>query len=175
MRRRTHLLLGAAVGIPIAASLSPALAIGGLWWGAVGGGFPDWLDLRSDFRRSLRLRHRGASHGILVLILISTVFGVGLLALVGLQITAFGFDGSIPDQVMRPWTLCFVLGMVSHLASDAMTHGGIRPLLPFHSVKIWLLPGFLRSRYDGYLDVVVWVASGLAIGIGVSIYVSKWM
>ncbi len=160
------------MGLPIAASLSPALAIGGLWWGAVGGGFPDWLDLRSDFRRSLRLRHRGASHGILILILISGMFGLGLLALSGLRLTAFDLDATIPDQVVGPWTVCFGLGMASHLLSDAMTQGGIRPLLPFHSVRIWLFPRFLRSRYDGYLDSMLRLGCLAAIGIGVAMYVT---
>lgn len=167
MRRITHLTLGAAVALPIAASASPTLAagIGCLWFGVAGGGFPDWFDLRSDLKRPLRLQHRGASHGLpvalgvsallyLVLhILASSGFAVGSVALGPSEITA------------RLWSVCFLAGVLSHLASDACTRGGIRPLLPFSQWKLWLLPKPLRSRHDGWLDRIVFLASLAVIGL----------
>lgn len=175
MRRKTHLLLGAAVGLPIAASLSPALAFGGLWWGAVGGGFPDWLDLRSEFRGSLRLRHRGASHGIPVLLAVSALFWIGVSALHGVDLGGFGIEVVIPEAAVRPWALCFGLGMASHLVSDALTHSGIQPMLPFARFRVRLLPKFLRSRYDGYLDGLLRAGSLLALGVGLAVYVAGRM
>jgi membrane-bound metal-dependent hydrolase YbcI (DUF457 family) len=171
MRRKTHLLLGAAVGLPIAASLSPGLALGGLWWGMVGGGFPDWLDLRSDFRTSLRLRHRGASHSIFIAALMSILFGIALHVLSKQPLDAFGMHIEIPGAAVRPWFLCFLAGIVSHLVSDAMTHSGIQPLLPLSRVTLHLLPKFLRSRYDGYLDTLLRAVSLLALGVAITIYV----
>ena len=162
------------MGLPIAASLSPGLAIGGLWWGMVGGGFPDWLDLRSDFRASLRLRHRGVSHGVLVAALMAIMFGIGLQILSRQPIDAFGIHLEIPDAAVRPWFLCFLAGIVSHLVSDAMTHSGIQPFLPASRVTLRLLPKFLRSRYDGYLDTLLRAASLLALGLGIAIYIIKF-
>ena len=159
------------MGLPIAASLSPGLALGGLWWGMVGGGFPDWLDLRSDFRASLRLRHRGVSHSIFVAALMSVMFGIALQILSRQPLEAFGLSIEIPSAAVRPWFLCFLAGIVSHLVSDTLTHSGIQPLLPLSRVTLRLLPKFLRSRYDGYLDTLLRASSLLALGIALTIYV----
>lgn len=173
MRRITHLTLGAAVALPLAvpfaASASSSVAVvaglGGLWFGCAGGGFPDWFDLRSDLKRPLRLQHRGASHGLplalgvtallyLVLrVLASSGFALGPLALAPSEATAW------------LWSACFLAGVLSHLASDACTKGGIRPLLPFSQWKVWLLPKPLRSRHDGWLDRIVFLASLAALGL----------
>jgi membrane-bound metal-dependent hydrolase YbcI (DUF457 family) len=161
MRRITHLTLGAAVAMPLAASASPSLAvgIGCLWFGVAGGGFPDWFDLRSDLKKPLRLQHRGASHGLPV------ALGVTALAFLVLSVLAssgFALEGVslVPsDTTARLWSICFLGGILSHLASDACTKGGIRPLLPFSQWKVWLLPKPLRSRHDGPLDRLVFLAS----------------
>jgi len=160
--------------MPIAASLSLPLAAGAAWWGMTGAGFPDWLDLRSDFRRSLRLRHRGVSHSVIMAAAISLAFGF-LLELLNRQPLALGDrEFSVPDAAIWPWYLCFLAGILSHLLSDAMTYGGIRPLLPFSQAKFWLLPRFLRSRYDGYLDTLLrWLAmTVIALFIALRIWVS---
>ncbi|MGN6031806.1 MAG: metal-dependent hydrolase [Thermomicrobiales bacterium] len=167
MRRITHLTLGAAVALPIAASASPALAagIGCLWFGVAGGGFPDWFDLRSDLRRPLRLQHRGASHGLPV--------AVGMTALLYLVLHVLASSGvamgsvalAPSEDTARLWSACFLAGVVSHLASDACTKGGIRPLLPFSQWKMWLLPKPLRSHHDGWLDRIVFLASLAVIGL----------
>ncbi|MGB3305773.1 MAG: metal-dependent hydrolase [Thermomicrobiales bacterium] len=172
MRRITHLTLGAAVAVPIAASLSPGIAAGCLWWGVVGGGFPDWLDRRSDLRKPLRLRHRGASHGLLVAALATlAVFGV-LMLLTGSTFAPFGASLAVPDAAVWPWTLSFLLGVLSHLVSDACTISGIRPLLPFSRLQFWTLPRFLRCRHDGYLDRFLRLGGLAVIAVGVVAYLA---
>lgn len=152
MRRITHLTLGAAVAMPIAASLSPGIAVGCLWWGMVGGGFPDWFDLKSDFRIPLRLKHRGASHGLPVALLASAAVYALLIILSQTTFALSGMSIGIMAQDAIPWTFSFVLGVLSHLVSDSCTISGIRPLLPFSRFTFWAIPTFLRSRHDGYLD-----------------------
>lgn len=161
MRRTTHLILGAAAGTLVAASASIPVAAGAVWMGAVGGGFPDWLDLRSELRQSLRLRHRGASHGVVFVVVATAVIWFALRALTG------GMEGApewtvIEVSTARFWAMAFGAGMLSHLLGDACTYAGIRPLLPLSSWKFWLVPRMLRSRSDGYLDRLA-----LALGAGV--------
>jgi membrane-bound metal-dependent hydrolase YbcI (DUF457 family) len=170
MKRATHLLLGAAVSIPVALTLSPGLALGAAWWGMVGGGFPDWFDLRSEFRRSLRLRHRGASHGLPFAI--AMVVGLYLLLQV-LHATPFTLGDisiALPARAVRPWTLAFAFGILSHLISDAWTHAGIRPFLPFSSVRVWVVPRLFRGRASGPLDALVRFIAMLAILVGLLAY-----
>ncbi len=172
MRRITHTYLGAAVAIPVAASQDPVLAAGCLWWGMVGGGLPDWFDLRSDLRKPLRLQHRGVSHSIVFLVV---AVGLVYLLLEVLRASAFSIDGlqiEPPADATVPWLTSLALGIVSHLGSDACTHAGVRPLLPFSRVKVWLLPRFLRSRFDGYLDVLFRVGAIGSIGVGLTTYVA---
>jgi membrane-bound metal-dependent hydrolase YbcI (DUF457 family) len=170
MRRSTHLLLGAAVAVPIAVSCSPGIAAGCLWWGMVGGGFPDWLDLRSDLRKPLHLRHRGASHGLPVALLASASVYLVLAILSRWRIEFSGVSTALPDAVVVPWTLCFFLGLLSHLLSDACTLSGIRPLLPFARSNIWLLPKVLRCRHDGYLNRLLTLAALAMIALGFVVY-----
>ena len=157
-------MLGAAAGILVAASASLPVATGAVWLGIAGGGFPDWLDLRSELRGSLRLRHRGASHGIPFAIVVTVLIGVALRALSvsGGDIPAWM---AISEETARLWTLAFGAGILTHLASDACTYAGIRPLLPISGLKVWLLPRMLRSRSDGYLNVLALLASVGAIGL----------
>ena len=160
------------MALPIAVSHEPLVAFGCLWFGMVGGGLPDWFDLRSDFRKPLRLRHRGISHSLVFLIL-----GVGsvYVLLNVMRLSGFapaGIDLAPPADAVRPWVLSTALGILSHLASDACTRGGIRPLLPFAQLRLWLLPRFLRSRFDGYLDVLFRLAAIGIIGAGTLAYVA---
>jgi membrane-bound metal-dependent hydrolase YbcI (DUF457 family) len=154
MRRITHTLLGAAVAMPIAVSHDPLTAAGCLWWGMVGGGLPDWFDLRSDLRRPLRLRHRGVSHSLLFLALASASVFLGLNLFGTAGFAPGGVDLSPSARVVGPWVASTALGIASHLASDACTRGGIRPFLPFSDARVWLLPRLLRSRFNGYLDLL---------------------
>ena len=164
MKRTTHLMLGAAAGLLVAASASPPVAVGALWMGVAGGGFPDWLDLRSELRGSLRLRHRGASHGIPFAIAMTLLVGVGLRALAGEELDVPAFL-TIGEHTATIWTLAFGAGILTHLASDACTHAGIRPLLPLSGWKLWLMPKVLRSRSDGYLNLVALLVGAGTIGL----------
>lgn len=158
--------------MPIAVSLSPGIAAGCLWWGMVGGGFPDWFDLKSDFRKPLRLRHRGASHGLPTAI-IATAAVYALLAIISqVSFDPMGFGVSLPGSAVFPWTLCFLLGVLSHLLSDSCTISGIRPLLPFAKFNFWMIPRFLRCRHDGYLDRILLLASLATVGVYVLIYLT---
>lgn len=175
MRRITHTLLGAAVALPIAVSHEPMIATGCLWWGMAGGGLPDWFDLRSELRKPLRLRHRGVSHSLIFLII---AVGSVYLLLDLLRMSGFspgGINLTPPAEAVRPWGLSTALGILSHLASDACTHGGIRPLLPFSRLRVWLVPPFLRSRFDGYLDVLFRLGAIGFIGVGTIAYVATRM
>lgn len=166
MKKATHLTLGAAAALPVAASLGPGLALGCIWVGMAGGAFPDWLDLHSDFRRGLRLRHRGASHG-LPLGMVLTALWAALLVL----LHRHGLAGwTPPASAVVPLVVSFAAGFVSHLAADACTVAGIRPLLPFSSRRVWLLPGLLRMRTGGPLDFWVRWASTCLVVAGIVVY-----
>jgi membrane-bound metal-dependent hydrolase YbcI (DUF457 family) len=165
MKRTTHTLLGAAVVVPLALAQEPALAAGCLWLGMAGAGLPDWLDLRSDFRATLR--HRGVSHSLLAL---AACVGVTwfMLRLFQANPIAMGeVDLSLSRHAVRVLTIALGLGFLSHLAADACTVAGIRPLLPFTQWRVWLLPRPLRGRTGGPLDTGTrWLAvTVLAFGL----------
>jgi membrane-bound metal-dependent hydrolase YbcI (DUF457 family) len=170
MKRATHLMLGAAAAIPVALTLTPGLALGTVWWGMVGGGFPDWFDLRSDFRKGLRLRHRGASHGLPFALATVAALYLTLTLLARTPFTPFGIDLTVPDAAIRPWTLAFALGILSHLLSDACTHAGIRPLLPFSDIRVWIVPKLLRGKSNGPLDFLARFVAMTAILAGLIAY-----
>jgi membrane-bound metal-dependent hydrolase YbcI (DUF457 family) len=175
MRGVTHTLLGAAVALPIAVSRDPAIAAGCLWLGMAGGGLPDWLDLRSDFRTQLRLRHRGASHGFLAMVVCAGLLYAGLVVLSRQQATLLGADLAATDESIVALVFAFTVGIASHLGADACTHGGIRPLLPVSGRRVWLLPGFLRSRYDGYLDTLFRILAIVTLAFGLVIFAGRWL
>lgn len=156
--------MGAAAGLLVAASSSLPVAAGALWLGAVGGGFPDWLDLRSELRGSLRLRHRGASHGLPLAALLTAIVAIALGSLATGQIGVPGWM-ELGERTARIWTAAFAAGLLTHLAGDACTHAGIRPLLPFSRWRVWLLPRPLRGRSDGWLNGVALVFSLGIIGL----------
>jgi membrane-bound metal-dependent hydrolase YbcI (DUF457 family) len=170
MKRATHLMLGAAVAMPIAVSLSPGLALGTIWWGMVGGGFPDWFDLRSEFRGSLRLRHRGASHGLPFGIAMSAGLYLLLQILAATPFSPGGIDLTVPDEAIRPWTIAFAFGFLSHMVSDAWTHAGIRPFLPLWDLRVWAVPKLLRGKSNGPIDFLARFLAMLGILIGIGAY-----
>ena len=146
MKRGTHLLMGAAAAVPIAVLLPPLGAFGSLWFGMTGGGLPDYLDLRSDARRSLR--HRGVSHSFAVLGLTVAFVWLVLDALAREKFQLI----PVPDRYVVPWAVSLGLGMLSHLLGDACTRAGIQPWLPLFRARLWLLPRFLRGRSDGAIN-----------------------
>jgi membrane-bound metal-dependent hydrolase YbcI (DUF457 family) len=175
MRRITHLVLGAAVSVPIALDQPIALAVGCLAAGVIGGGTPDWIDFQSGMRRPFVPRHRGASHGLPVMI--GTLV---LLVISGLVVRDRGPDGLFQVDVFtgvqgRTLLMAFGLGWISHLASDSCTIGGIQPLLPFSRWRCWLLPRRLRSRSDGYLDKVVQLGALVTLGFALVVYAMNWL
>lgn len=170
MKRPTHIMLGAAVAMPIAVSLSPGLALGAVWLGMAGGGFPDWFDLRSELRGQLRLRHRGASHGLPFGILITFGVWIALRALSETTLELGSLAIHVPASAIQPWTLAFAFGVLSHLLSDAWTTAGIRPLLPFSSFRFWIVPKFLRGRSSGPLDFLARFVAMCGILAGVVAY-----
>ena len=151
--------------VPLALAQEPALAAGCLWFGMAGAGLPDWLDLRSDFRSTLR--HRGVSHGILALAACAGVTWFVLRLFQANPITLGDVDLSPSAQTLAVLTVALALGFLSHLAADACTIAGIRPLLPFSHWRIWLLPRPLRGRTGGALDTIArWLAvTVLAFGL----------
>jgi len=154
MRRVTHTLLGATAALPLALGVEPGLALGCIWWGMVGGGFPDWVDLRSDLRKPLRLRHRGVSHSVFAGLIATGGIYWALTILMAADFRVARVSLAPSQDAVWLWSASFALGVVSHLLGDACTVAGIRPLLPFSSVRIWVLPRPLRSRSDGVVDRV---------------------
>lgn len=170
MRRVTHTLLGAAASLPVAVAVSPGLAVGCVWWGMVGGGFPDWFDLRSDLRRPLRLRHRGASHSLFAALIATGGVFWALTILMATEFSVAGVSLAPSRDAVWLWSASFALGFLSHLLGDACTTAGIRPLLPFSEVRFWVLPRPLRSPSDGFVDRVGRVLALAAIVGGVALY-----
>ena len=164
MKRGTHLLMGAAAAVPIAVALPPVGAFGSLWFGMTGGGLPDYLDLRSEARRSLR--HRGVSHSVLVLALTAGFVWLVLDALAREEYRLF----PMPERYVVPWSLSLGFGMLSHLLGDACTRAGIQPWLPFVRWRIHLLPRFLRGRSDGTINLFARGASVAVVLVGIVLY-----
>jgi membrane-bound metal-dependent hydrolase YbcI (DUF457 family) len=164
MKRGTHLIMGAAMAVPVAVVLPPVGALGSVWLGMTGGALPDYLDLRSEARRSLR--HRGVSHSFLVLGLTTLFVWLVLDALERerLQIVP------VPSRYVVPWAVALGLGMLSHLLGDACTRAGIQPWLPLFKARLWLLPRFLRGRSDGSINLFARGLSLAVLGVGFAAY-----
>ncbi len=170
MRGFTHAVLGAAIAVPVALNQDPPLAVGCLVAGVIGGGAPDWLDFRSGLRAPFRLRHRGASHGLPMLVLLAAALAVAMKVVSAAEFAVGGYVLDIPDRTIALIVLSFALGCLSHLLSDACTISGIQPLLPFVKWRIWLLPKVLRSRTDGYLDKIARLAGFTVLGFALVLY-----
>jgi membrane-bound metal-dependent hydrolase YbcI (DUF457 family) len=158
--------MGAAVAMPAAAALPVAGAIGCVWFGLSGGAMPDYLDFKSDARHALR--HRGISHSLLALAVLGGFVWFVLDALARSEVDLL----TLPARYVGPWTASFALGMLSHLAGDACTRGGIQPLLPLLRTRVWLLPRFLRVRSDGRVNFVAKLVSLVVIGVSVAGFVA---
>lgn len=133
--------------MPIAASLSPLAAVGAVWLGMVGGGFPDWFDLRSDF--SSRLKHRGMSHSLFV----GMAFAVAVYLILQLVVNQFAAI-SLNESNVRSLAMAFAAGFLSHILADACTHAGVRMLLPVVQDRFWILPPPLRGKSSGIIDTI---------------------
>ena len=153
------------MAMPIAASSSPVIALGAVWWGMVGGGYPDWFDLRSDFSR--RLKHRGTSHSLLL----GAAFTFALWWVLGLVADQFGISGLTHGSI-DTWAMAFGLGFLSHIVADACTRAGVQPFLPFSRLKVWILPMWLRGKSEGTPDTIGRVIAIAVIVASVSRFVS---
>jgi membrane-bound metal-dependent hydrolase YbcI (DUF457 family) len=171
VRGFTHAVLGAAIVVPVALNQDPPLAVGCLVAGVIGGGAPDWLDFRSGLRAPFRLRHRGASHGLPMLVLLAAALAVATKVTSAAEFAVGDYVFHISDATIASLVLAFALGCLSHLLSDACTISGIQPLLPFAKWRIWLLPRMLRSRTDGYLDKVARLGGFTVLGFALVLYV----
>jgi len=158
MRRQTHLAVGAFCAVPIASDLAPTAAVGALVCCLAGAVVPDYLDLRSDFKRVLR--HRGMSHSVVVGVLATFVVYLIVDALSRVEPGAF----SLTESVVQPMWLAFAVGLISHLALDACTPSGIQPALPLFRWRLWLLPRSMRIRTGGKADGMIrWLAAVAAM------------
>ena len=174
MRRITHLLLGAAVTVPIAIDHPVVMAAGCLVVGVIGGGTPDWLDFRTGLRRPFVPRHRGVSHGLPLL--------MGTLSVPVATWVMMRNWGGEPPRILESMEglqgllllTAFGLGWLSHLGADACTNAGLQPFLPFSRRRCWLLPRRMRSRYDGYLDKLVRLGALVILGFGLVVYGQQW-
>jgi membrane-bound metal-dependent hydrolase YbcI (DUF457 family) len=163
------LLLGAAVAAPFAIPLAPLPAFGCIWFGVAGGAMPDYLDLRSGARRTLK--HRGVSHSLILTSLCSIVV---FILLNGVSRSDLGPISISPESVTA-WSLAFMCGMLSHLAADACTVGGIQPALPLARWRFWLLPRFFRGRSDGWINFFGRVIAVLVLGFSLAMYLLAWV
>lgn len=149
MRKQTHLACGALAALPIADGRTMAATTGVILLASMGAVIPDYLDLRSDARRLMT--HRGFSHSIAA--------GAIVLAWVWLVLSALAEladpDWRLAPDLVRPLTLAFLAGHVSHLLLDACTPGGIRPGLPLLGNRVWLLPRRLRIPTGGRIDHLI--------------------
>lgn len=174
MRRITHLALGAAVTVPLALNQSLPLAVGCLILGGVGGGMPDWIDFQSGVRKPFTPRHRGASHGLPVLVASLGLLVVAVLIVRQRQPLWTGEFDILDGSGVWVSVAAFGLGWLSHLMSDAYTLSGIQPFLPFSRWRCWLLPRVVRSRSDGYLDKIVRLLAFTVLGFGIVLMAMGW-
>lgn len=166
MRKSTHLVMGVAAAAPLAAFVPPVGAVGCLWFGLMGGAFPDYADLRSGMKR--HLKHRGFSHSIAMLAIAGAFVYILLDALnrekTGLLV--------VPRECVLAWTGAFCLGFLSHMLGDACTRGGIQPFIPLWQKKIWVLPRIFRGKSVGWQNGIARLASVILIGLSLGLFVA---
>jgi membrane-bound metal-dependent hydrolase YbcI (DUF457 family) len=114
------------------------------------------------------LKHRGVSHSFFIVALCSALVYVLLDGVSRADVMVL----PIPSNLVAPYTLAFAFGMLSHLAGDACTKGGIQPALPFHRGRFWLLPRFFRTRSDGAINGFGRLAGVLFLGLALAAYLS---
>jgi len=168
MKRKTHLIMGAAAAVPVAITLSPVGAVASIWFGVAGGALPDYIDLRSEARRSLR--HRGVSHSVFMIAFLCGFSWIVLDALSRIPIELL----PVPVTYVTPWTIALGFGIGSHLLGDACTRAGIQPLLPLLRWQFWLLPRFLRGRSEGRLNALAIAISTIVLGFGIAGYMMSY-
>lgn len=166
MTGRTHLTLGIASGLLIAAHFhtDTVLTVAA---GALGALLPDidhpqsiisgWIP-GSGIVGLLGVRHRGFTHSLVFILLI----------------LAGWFAAS--QRVFIPYVIvgAFCAGILTHFAGDMLTPQGI-PLLYPHPAHWKLAPGIIlrAGKFIGLIELAVWLAGLAGIALGVYALVTK--
>jgi inner membrane protein len=161
MTGRTHITLGAAAGLLIAAHFNydPVLCFAA---GCLGGLLPDidhpqsmlsgWVP-GSGLLGVFGVRHRGFTHSVLFAVLL---------------VAAWFFATAQQISVPYPLALALLTGVATHLLSDMLTPQGIQLLYPARA-NFKAAPGFVLSvgKWFGIVELIVWLAglAGIAVGI----------
>lgn len=160
MTGRTHLTLGAAAGLLIAAHLhaNPVLCFAA---GCLGGLLPDidhpqsmlsgWVP-GSGLLGVFGVRHRAFTHSILFIVLL----------------VAAWFAASQRFVIPYPAAVSLFAGVASHVLSDMLTPQGVMLLYP--SRRNWkAAPGFVLQigKWFGIVELIVWLAGlgGIAFAV----------
>ena len=120
----THIVLGAAIG---EAYLGKKIGRKAMLWGAVADTIPD-LDVFASpcvSNAQQLLVHRGLTHSILFVIVISFILGI-----------LFKRWYRYADVSKREWTILFLLGMFTHITIDSFTSYGTGWFEPFSSYRV---------------------------------------
>lgn len=156
MTGRTHLTLGAAAGLLIAAytGANPGSCFAA---GCLGGLLPDidhpqsmlsgWIP-GSGLLGVFGVRHRGFTHSVLFMVLL----------------VAAWFAASQRTVIPYPYVVAALAGVATHIVSDMLTPQGVNLLYP--SRRNWkAAPGFILQvgKWFGVVELVVWLAGLAAI------------
>ena len=159
MTGRTHLTLGIAAGLLVAAHLhtNPLLSAAA---GALGGLLPDIDHPQSMLSGYVPgsgllglfgVRHRGFTHSVLFMVLL----------------VAAWFAASQRITVPYPVILAGLAGVATHITSDMLTPQGVQLLYPLRAN--WkAAPGFVLQvgKFFGVVELIVWLAGLAGIGAG---------
>lgn len=159
MTGRTHLTLGAAAGLGIAAYLH----FDPLWClaaGILGGLLPDvdhpqsmlsgWIPGSGLLLSLGHVRHRGITHSILFMVLL----------------VAAWFAASQQITIPYPLVMAGLAGVATHLLSDMLTPQGIPLLYPLR-FNFKAAPGFVLQvgKWFGVVELLVWLGAVAGIGL----------
>ena len=120
----THIVLGAAIG---EAYLGKKIGRKAMLWGAAADTIPDFDVFASPCVSNAQqlLVHRGLTHSILFVIVISIILGI-----------LFKRWFKNADVSKREWTVLFLLGMFTHIIIDSFTSYGTGWFEPFSSYRV---------------------------------------
>ena len=120
----THIVLGAAIG---EAYLGKKIGRKAMLWGAVADTIPDFDVFASPCVSNAQqlLVHRGLTHSILFVTVISIILGI-----------LFKRWFKNADVSKREWTVLFLLGMFTHIIIDSFTSYGTGWFEPFSSYRV---------------------------------------
>lgn len=145
--KRTHLAIGAAVGMVLAPS--PV----GILWSVPAAMFSATLP---DVLEGKLFKHRRETHTLLAVLVLSIVVYLMHYALSGM----LALYTSIPLWMAAP----VLAGYMSHLLADMLTAHGLTPLYPLVSWRMWLLPKRLRISTSTWGDTLLcWLACGFTL------------